>query len=138
MIDVIDRRRRRRVRAAEFRRLLEALGRRHRVGAATDLSIVFVGDRAMRTLNRTYRKMDRPTDVLSFPMGERSPDGRRNLGDIVIDVPYAERQARREGRTLDRELRALAIHGYHHLLGFDHGAGIEEEDERARAALGAD
>ncbi len=69
----------------------------------------------MRRLNREWRKKDKPTDVLSFPSGERG-----FLGDLVIDVPYAARQARSRGHSLERELQILLVHGVLHLLGFDH------------------
>ena len=90
-----------------------------------------VGERAIRTLNRKFLKKDRPTDVLSFPLGEKGPDGKFYLGDIVIAVPVAFRQSRAKGHGLDRELRLLAIHGFLHLLGYDHSAGIEDEERKA-------
>ncbi len=75
----------------------------------------------MRRLNRRYRRKDRTTDVLSFPSaGEDLPDGSRPLGEIVISVPQAARQAAKEGHSLSREMRVLVIHGYLHLLGYDH------------------
>ncbi|MFI5119638.1 MAG: rRNA maturation RNase YbeY [Thermoanaerobaculia bacterium] len=79
------------------------------------LSVLLCGDRRMRSLNRTWRRKDRPTDVLSFPSGERD-----FLGDLVIDVPYAARQARRRGHPLRREVQILLAHGVLHLLGYDH------------------
>ena len=69
----------------------------------------------MRTLNRRFRRIDRPTDVLSFPSGAPG-----FLGDLVIDVPYAARQARRRGHSEEREIRILLAHGLLHLLGYDH------------------
>lgn len=69
----------------------------------------------MRALNREWLGMDLPTDVLSFSSGERD-----FLGDIVIDIPYATRQARRHGHTLSREVQILLAHGLLHLLGYDH------------------
>ncbi len=61
------------------------------------------------------------TDVLSFPGdGEPDPDGSVYLGDVVISAPMAQRQAGREGHSLKRELQTLALHGYLHLLGYDH------------------
>jgi probable rRNA maturation factor len=84
-------------------------------------SLVFVGDERMRYLNRTFRGYDRPTDVLSFPARAGDfPDEADYLGDIVISVETARRQARRRGSTLPRELRVLALHGLLHLLGYDH------------------
>jgi probable rRNA maturation factor len=87
----------------------------------------------MRTLNRKFRKKDKPTDVLSFPLGKKGPDGKFYLGDIVIAVPVASRQARDKGHGLERELKLLALHGFLHLIGFDHGRGIEEEEARLAA-----
>jgi len=93
-----------------------------------ELSVLFVGDRAMRTLNRRYRGMDKTTDVLSFSLREGKfpeiqPD---NLGDVVISVPVAVRQAREAGHALDRELDRLLVHGILHVLGYDHVSGGNE------------
>ena len=129
MIVILNRQKRRRVRTRAFERLLAELAARYRL-AAPEVSLSFVGERAIRTLNRRFMKKDRATDVLSFPLGEKGPDGRFYLGDIVIAVPVAFRQARSKGHSLDRELRLLAIHGFLHLLGFDHFAGIEEEERK--------
>jgi rRNA maturation RNase YbeY len=75
----------------------------------------------MRALNRRHRAKDATTDVLSFPAGRvPDPEGHRHLGDILISVPQAARQARAAGHPLDRELRLLLLHGYLHLLGYDH------------------
>jgi rRNA maturation RNase YbeY len=74
----------------------------------------------MRTLNRRYRLIDRPTDVLSFPPFEEPPSSSLFLGDLVVDVPYAARQARRRGHSVGREVQILLAHGLLHLLGYDH------------------
>jgi probable rRNA maturation factor len=88
---------------------------------ATDLTILLAGDPAVRRLNKTYRGKDKTTDVLSFPAGGGAlPDGTEPLGEIVISVPQAARQAAEAGHSLARELRVLVIHGYLHLLGYDH------------------
>jgi probable rRNA maturation factor len=88
------------------------------------LSILLCGDARMRTLNRRFRRVDRATDVLSFPSVKESsslPSSSSSfLGDLVIDVPYAARQARRRGHPLSREVRILLAHGLLHLLGYDH------------------
>lgn len=89
------------------------------------LSVLLCGDGRMRTLNRTFRGVDQPTDVLSFPSFEASfvrAAARRGefLGDVVIDVPCAARQARRRGHALRREVQILLAHGLLHLLGYDH------------------
>jgi len=99
------------------------------------MAVVFVGTRRMRTLNRTFRKKDRPTDVLSFPVGTKGPDGKYYLGDIVISVPVAARQAKVMGHGLDREIETLLVHGFLHLVGRHHGASISPEERKARKAL---
>jgi probable rRNA maturation factor len=129
MIIILNRQTKHPVRTKAFERLLKELAARYRL-AAPEVSLAFVGERAIRTLNRKFMKKDRPTDVLSFPLGEKGPDGKFYLGDIVIAVPIAARQARDKGHSLDRELRLLAIHGFLHLLGYDHFAGIEEEERK--------
>jgi probable rRNA maturation factor len=87
--------------------------------AAGDVAIALVSDARMRSLNRRYRRRDRPTDVLSFPAdGPDRSDG--SLGDIVIATGVANRQARDAGHSYQSELRVLALHGLLHLLGYDH------------------
>ena len=77
---------------------------------------MLAGDRLLRRLNRDYRGKDQPTDVLSFPGG----GGEAGLGDVVISVETARRNARGLGRTLPQELDVLALHGLLHVLGYDH------------------
>lgn len=91
-------------------------------------------DRELRRLNRTYRGKDAPTDVLSFP-GEEGPEG-RHLGDVVIAVPVARRQAEAAGHPAARELRVLLLHGVLHCLGHDHESD-DGEMERLEEALRA-
>jgi probable rRNA maturation factor len=93
----------------------------------TDFAVCLVGDRRIRVLNRRFRGKDRPTDVLSFPSAKeevpwKSPvtDPTPRLGEIVISVPAALRQAREEGHSLREEIRLLVIHGVLHLMGYDH------------------
>ena len=85
---------------------------------ADSFSVRFTGDREMRRINRTYRFRDRTTDVLSFP-GEATPDG-HHLGDVLISVPAARRQAATAHHSPERELRLLLLHGVLHCLGHDH------------------
>ena len=99
---------------ADARRLLRALARRLAVPHAT-VAVVFGDDAMVRGLNRRYRGKDRPTDVLSFPAGEND-----HLGDIVVSSDTARRQGRRRGHGAAREARILLIHGFLHLLGYDH------------------
>ncbi len=85
------------------------------------LALCLLSDAAMRRLNARFRGKRCTTDVLAFPGGaEHAPDGSLQWGDIAISVPRALRQAREVGHPLARELRILALHGYLHLLGFDH------------------
>jgi len=91
----------------------------------------------MRTLNRRYRGKDETTDVLSFSLREGlfpaiQPD---MLGDIVISVPVAVRQARREGHSVSREIDRLLVHGLVHHLGYDHERGPREARRMARKEL---
>ena len=86
-----------------------------------ELSVLLVGDPAIRVLNRQHRGKDRPTDVLSFPLGDTPGEGApRLLGDVVISLPTAARQAKSRKRALFPEARFLLAHGLLHLLGYDH------------------
>jgi len=101
--------------------------------ASSELSVDLVGDGRMRRLNREYRKKDRTTDVLAFPMREALAPGASRvtsdiLGDVVISVPTARRQAKEGGRSLDEELVWLLVHGVLHLCGYDH----ERSEREAR------
>ncbi len=82
-----------------------------------ELSILLTTNQEIQELNRTYRHKDRPTDVLSFPMDEEI------LGDVVISLDMAERDAQREGTGLDRKVAELVVHGILHLVGYDHAKG---------------
>lgn len=82
------------------------------------VGIRLAGDRTLRRLNRDFRGKDKTTDVLSFP-GEETPEG-RHLGDIVVSIPTAERQAAERGATLLEEVKLLLLHGVLHCLGHDH------------------
>jgi probable rRNA maturation factor len=129
----VNRQRRRRVDTARLTAVLR--GAAEALSVRGEVALVLAGDRALRTLNRRYRGKDKPTDVLSFPgpcHEHAGPLGARRdecaacvgqapgLGDIVISVDTAARNARRLGRTLPRELEVLALHGFLHVLGYDH------------------
>ena len=113
-IVLLNRQRRRRIGAARLRRVLSAAARA--LDVSGEVALVLTGDRAVRALNARYRGKDKPTDVLSF----RGPGGAEGLGDIVISVETAARNARGLGRTLPQELDVLALHGFLHCLGYDH------------------
>ncbi len=98
-----------------------------------ELSIALVDDAGMRWLNSTWRGRDRATDVLAFSL-EEGPHRERSgglLGDVVIGVETAERQARRHGRGLDDEVLRLLVHGALHLVGHDHVRAGEARRMRA-------
>jgi rRNA maturation RNase YbeY len=146
-------------------RTAEAVLAAARAGAA-ELSLLLVSDRRMRALNRRYRKKDRPTDVLAFPMYEGQSPKRRSpapaasvaakspgrgrvlarpgragetasrvpmvLGDVVISLPTAKRQAAALGHSLRAEVARLLVHGVLHLLGYDHERGARDASVMAR------
>jgi len=129
-IEVVNRQRLARIdrkAVAELARAtLEAIGR-----AAESLTVAFVRDRVIRDLNRDYRRLDRATDVLSFPSRD-GQGGRKEfsdeslfeaagyIGDIVISTETALRQAEEANHSFDREVSELVIHGTLHLCGYDH------------------
>jgi probable rRNA maturation factor len=111
---ILNRQRRQRIDAPRLRRVLRGAGQT--LGVGGEVSVVLAGDRLLRRLNRDFRGKDRPTDVLSFP----GAGGDEGLGDVVISVPTAARNARRLGHSVPRELDILTLHGFLHVLGYDH------------------
>ena len=118
-----------------------------------EVSVCLVSDSEMKRLNRTYRRKNKPTDVLSFPVLEtenrkaknenrkerRQDAGSTFLGDIAIAPAVARRNAKRDGRTLDDELRILILHGVLHLMGYDHetdSGQMERREHVLRRRLG--
>ncbi len=127
---------RRRLRT-ELARMVTAAGRTEGSAVPLEVAVRLCGDAAIHELNRGYRKKNRPTDVLAFAMreGEGGALHPEVLGDIVISVETARRQARRPGRLgLYAELLFLASHGLCHLLGYDHRSDAEEATMNARMA----
>lgn len=102
--------------AADAEKLLD------HAGLGLELSIVLCDDAFIHELNRRWRGVDAPTDVLSFPM-----ESEELLGDLVISLPTARRQAEELGHPEAAELRVLLVHGFLHLCGYDH----HEDDEAA-------
>ena len=102
-----------------------------------ELSIVLCSDAHIQALNRDWRGKDAPTDVLSFPQqeGEGLLEDDEVLGDLVISIDTARRQAGELGHDLDQELAVLLVHGLLHLLGYDH-EDDEQEAEEMRGAEG--
>lgn len=102
------------------------------VARPSGITVRFATTAAMQALNRDWRGKDRPTDVLSFPLEGQTSEGERYLGDIALCLAIATQQARRRRHRLERETALLALHGYLHLLGYDHetDAGEMEALER--------
>lgn len=94
-----------------------------------DLGILLTTNKTIRTLNRTYRHKDKPTDILSFPFhptlkaGKRikpTSDDEKNLGDLIISLEYVQKAAQELDTTFEKRMRILLVHGICHLLGYDH------------------
>ena len=109
--------------------LLESLG-----FPDAELSVYFTGDGTIRSLNRKYRGKDAVTDVLSFSLreGDFPHIHPELLGDIVISVPVAVRQAAEAGESVDREIDRLLVHGLLHLIGYDHERSREDDNKMRR------
>ena len=118
------------------RKIAQSVLRAEGVVAPDEVSLVFTDAETVQQLNRDYRGIDEPTDVLAFymlPQKEADdsfalpPDGVTRLGEVIISYPQAVEQAREQSHSTERELTLLVIHGILHLLGYDH----EEPDEEA-------
>lgn len=119
--------------AAIIRAIFSRACRLVRCSKEAEISVVLVGDKKMRDLNRKYRKKDKTTNVLAFPT--YAPCSMRHapcdLGDIFISLPEAKREAKKYGWTLKYAIARLALHGFLHLLGYDH-----EQEKEARVMEG--
>lgn len=114
--------------------LLELAGKLENIGEA-EVSVTFVDNERIQEINKEYRDKDQPTDVISFAMEELG-EGEveiisdfipKHLGDIIISIPRTREQAEEYGHSFHRELGFLAVHGFLHLLGYDH---MTDEDEK--------
>ncbi|UUX34356.1 rRNA maturation RNase YbeY [Fundicoccus culcitae] len=129
--------------------VIELAAKRLQLGSHVELDISLVSNEDIHDLNKTYRQIDRPTDVLSFALNESIDDSDQlfnqffdsedeasdlplHLGDIIISYPKAVEQAEDYGHSLDRELAFLAVHGFLHLNGYDHQT---EEDSKEMFAI---
>lgn len=102
------------------------------------ISVILTVPTKIRELNREYRNIDKQTDVLSFPMFEKKEIDeivqtqkklpiKENIGDIIISIERVEEQAKEYGHSFERELSYMLVHGFYHLMGYDH---IEEQDKK--------
>ncbi len=115
---------------------------------SAEISITFVDEEQIHILNKEHRGVDRPTDVLSFPLGENGEydvnpeNGAKMLGDIVLNISRVVRQAEEFGHSFQREIAYLTAHSMLHLLGYDHVAGgiesvhMREKEEEVMKQLG--
>ena len=103
------------------------------VRGRAEVSVTFTDNEGIRAINREYRQIDQPTDVLSFPLFEEDAAGTRLLGDIVLSLEKCRAQAEEFGHSFARECAFLTVHSTLHLLGYDHETGeAEERDMRER------
>lgn len=118
-----------------LRRVLSRAMKRILKGKKFELSVLLVDEDRSRELNRKYRGIDEPTDVLAFPMLEEGESNGgeeiKMLGDIVICIPIALKQASEQGHSTDDEIALLGVHGLLHLLGY------EDETEEGRSLMRA-
>lgn len=114
-------------------RAVQAVLQRHEQPTTSEVTLVLTSDRGIQELNKQFRGIDRPTDVLAFSAREGPafivPEGLTNyLGDIIISYPTAAAQAEEQGHPIEEELLLLTVHGCLHLLGYDH----QSDEEQAR------
>lgn len=131
-----------------IRRCCTAVLNQEGFDGSAEVSVVFVNNQQIAELNKLHRNKPTPTDVLSFPLGEKdqydlNPDtGAKQLGDIVISVEKATEQSELYGHTLQREIGFLTVHSVLHLLGYDHEQGglettlMREKEEHILGKLG--
>lgn len=130
------------------RRCCNAVLQLEKFEGAAEISVRFVDNEEIHKLNKEFRQVDSPTDVLSFPLGENgqydinNDTGAKMLGDIVISVEKAEAQAQEYDHSFQREMAFLTVHSMLHLLGYDHvNGGLEavrmrEKEELVLAEIG--
>ena len=123
------------------RRIIQQVLEAEGVALPYEVSLVFTDSETVQKLNRDYRGVDEPTDVLAFymlPQKEADssfalpPDGVTRLGEVIISYPQAVEQTKEQGHPVDKELKLLIIHGILHLLGYDHEKPEDESRMRAR------
>ena len=119
-----------------FEEIAQKAEQRLKLSDDYELSVTFVRSRTIHTINRDYRGIDRPTDVISFAIRDdmefEMVEGMNDLGDIFINIDYARKQAKQYGHSYRREIAFLFTHGMLHCLGYDH---MKEEDEKVMFAL---
>jgi probable rRNA maturation factor len=132
VVEIVNLQRRHPVDRDRIRRVAGAAFRGGK-GEGEVITILLAGDRKLRQLNRDYRGKDSVTDILSFPSGELTSEGKVHVGDIALSMEEAVRQADEEGCECEQVVDRLVTHGVLHLLGFDH-----EVDDGEMMALQAE
>ena len=120
-----------------FRKISSAAEKKLGLSYDLEISVTFVRSRTIHVINREYRNIDRPTDIISFAANDFSypgetPEEHADLGDLFLNIDYAARQAKEYGHSLKREVGFLFCHGLLHCLGYDH---MKPEDEKVMFAL---
>ena len=115
------------VKPAALRRAAQAALDQQRIKRRVEMTIVVTGNAQLRALNRVFREIDAPTDVLSFSVDDQPGPDTVYLGDVVISYPQAREQARSGGHPVEAELQLLVVHGVLHLLGHDHYTKAEKK-----------
>jgi len=131
MIEIINRQKKYKIKKNRFKNLLERLVDQYQLDSP-EITLAFVNNRTTQELNRKFLNKNAPTDVLSFPIREKGADEKYYLGDIIISVQKALDQSSVENHSLERELEILIIHGFLHLMGFEHSKGLEREEAKIR------
>jgi probable rRNA maturation factor len=129
MIEIINQQSRYWINPRTYKELVEKLIVYYKL-IDPEITLAFVDNWTIQDLNAKYLKKSTPTDVLSFPLNERGADGKFYLGDIIISVQFAFKQCFPKRHGLEHELEILTVHGFLHLLGFEHFEGMEEEEEK--------
>lgn len=131
MIEIVNRQRKIALETKRFLDFAEKAGKMIFEAENNDFTVAFVSDRKMRELNRQFRGKNSTTDVLSFPFEADEFDLEQNyLGDIVISVEQAERQAFENNLTIEGEIKQLILHGILHLCDYDHETDNGEMNQR--------
>ena len=124
-----------------IRRACIAVLREEKFEGDSEVSVSFVDNEEIRKLNKEFRNIDSATDVLSFPLGENgvydvNPDtGAKRLGDVVISMERAQKQAMEYGHSFEREVCYLTVHSMLHLLGYDHMEPQEKAEMRMKEEI---
>ena len=131
-----------------FSAVIERVLTTQNIYEGVELGLLITGQQKIHQLNKAYRDVDKPTDVLAFPMASATitgreqeedfispPDGVKHLGEVIISYPQAQLQAAENHQPLLKELAALVIHGVLHLLGYDHQDDKEEVEMKERESL---